>query len=53
VAALDDAVEGDGHVVAQVVEAELGVRAVDDLGRVRLAPLVEGHQVLDEGGAHP
>ena len=53
VAALDDAVEGDRHVVAQVVEAELGVRAVDDVGRVCLAPLVEGHHVLDEGGAHP
>src|SRR5512133_936719 len=52
VAALDDAVERDGHVVAQVVEAELGVRAVDDVGRVRLAPLVEGHHVRDEGGPH-
>ena len=46
VAALDDALERDGHVVAQVVEAELGVRAVDDVGRVGLAPLVEGHHVL-------
>ena len=53
VAALDDAVERDGHVVAQVVEAELGVGAVDDVGRVGLAPLVEGHHVRDEGGAHP
>jgi hypothetical protein len=52
VPALDDAVERDGHVVAQVVEAELGVRAVDDIGGVGLAPLVERHHVRDERGAH-
>ena len=37
VAALHRAVERDGHVVAQVVEAELGVRPVGDVRRVRLA----------------
>ena len=47
VAALDDAVERDGHVVAQVVEAELGVRPVHDVARVRLAALRERHEVLD------
>ena len=52
VAALDDAVERDGHVVAQVVEAELGVGAVDDVGRVGLAPLVEGHHVRDRRRPH-
>src|SRR5205085_94773 len=52
VAALDDPVEGDGHVVAQVVEAELGVRAVGDFRVVRLFALGERHHVLDVGGAH-
>ena len=33
-AALDDALERDRHVVAEVVEAELGVRAVGDVGLV-------------------
>ena len=47
VAALDDAVERDGHVVAQVVEAELRVRPVGDVARVGLAPLGERHEVLD------
>ena len=47
VPALDGAVERDGHVVAQVVEAELGVGAVGDVGRVRLSPLRERHHVLD------
>ena len=47
-AALDDAVERDGHVVAQVVEPELGVRPVRDVAGVRLAALRERHQVLDE-----
>ena len=53
VAALDDALERDRHVVAQVVEAELGVGAVDDFGLVGVPALVEGHHVLDEGGPHP
>ena len=47
-AALDDAVERDGHVVAQVVEPELRVRPVRDVARVRLAALRERHEVLDE-----
>ncbi len=47
VAALDDVVERDGHVVAQVVEAELGVRPVRDVAAVGLAPLRERHEVLD------
>ena len=53
VAALDGALERDGHVVAQVVEAELGVRPVRDVGRVRVRPLGERHHVLDEAGADP
>ena len=36
VAALDGVLERDGHVVAQVVEAELGVRPVGDVGGVGL-----------------
>ena len=47
-AALDDVVERDRHVVAEVVEPELRVRAVGDVARVRLAALGERHQVLDE-----
>ena len=47
VAALDEPVLRDGHVVAQVVEAELGVGAVGDVGGVGLAALGEGHHVLD------
>ncbi|MCE3287702.1 MAG: hypothetical protein K0S64_1308, partial [Gaiellaceae bacterium] len=52
-AALDDAVEGDGHVVAQVVEAELRVRPVRDVAAVCLAPLCEGHEVLDVADRAP
>src|SRR5579862_4717438 len=51
-AALHDAVERDGHVVAEIVEAELGVRPVGDVGAVGLAPRLERHHVLDVGGAH-
>ena len=47
VAALDGAVERDGHVVAEVVEAELGVRPVRDVGLVGLPALGERHHVLD------
>ena len=47
------AVERRRHVVAQVVEAELGVRAVRDVGRVGVAPLVRRHHVPDRGRAHP
>ena len=47
--ALHDAVEADRHVVAQVVEPELGVRAVRDVGVVRRLARVERHVVLDRG----
>ena len=53
VAALDEAVEPDGHVVAQVVEAELGVRPVRHVGGVRSLALVERHHRLDVGDVHP
>ena len=53
VAALDDAVERDRHVVAEVVEPELGVRPVRDVAPVRLAALCERHQVLDEADGRP
>ena len=49
VAALDGLVKGDRHVVAQVVEPELGVRPVRDVRRVGLPARPEGHHVLDEG----
>jgi hypothetical protein len=52
-AALDDAVEAHGHVVPQVVEAELGVRPVRDVGVVGRLALVERHHRLDVGDAHP
>ena len=51
-AALDGGLEGRGHVVAQVVEAELGVRAVRDVGLVGGLALVEGHHVADEARPH-
>ena len=51
-APLHEAVERDVHVVAQIVEAELGVRAVGDVGVVRLLARPEGHHVLDRAGAH-
>ena len=52
-AALHELGQRDGHVVAQVVEAELGVRPVGDIGFVGLLALRERHLVLDEGRAHP
>ena len=51
-ASLDGSFERDGHVVAQVVEAELGVGAVGDVPGVRLLALRERHHVLDVAGAH-
>ena len=51
--ALHELGQRDGHVVAQVVEAELRVRAVRDVRGVRLLALRERHLVLDEGDAHP
>ncbi len=53
VAALDEPVLRHGHVVAQVVEAELRVRAVGDVGGVGLVPLRERHHVLDRADGHP
>ena len=53
VAALDETVLRDGHVVAQVVEAELGVRPVRDVGVVRRLALGERHHVLDRADRHP
>ena len=47
VPALDDAVHRDGHVVAQVVEPELGVRAVGDAALVGGPARLERHHVLD------
>ena len=41
--ALDAVVQGGGHVVAQVVEAQLVVRRVGDVAEVGLAPLVGAH----------
>ena len=61
-AVLDLLLEADRHVVAQVVEAELGVGAVGDVGGVGVALLLVGLHVLQhadgkaEGGvdrAHP
>src|SRR3954447_4512794 len=52
VAALDDAVEADRHVVAQVVEAEFGVRPVGDVGVVRRLACGERHHVLDVRHGH-
>ncbi len=48
VAALHELGQRDGHVVAEVVETELGVRPVRDVGVVRLLALRERHLVLDE-----
>ena len=47
VAALDAVGQPDRHVVAQVVEAELGVGAVGDVGRVGVAPRGLGHHRRD------
>ncbi len=46
-AVLDLLLEGGGHVVAQIVEAELGVRAVRDVGGVGRALLLVGLVVLE------
>ena len=50
-AALDLFAEVRGHVVAQVVEAELGVRAVHDVARVGLVLLLERLHVLQHADA--
>ena len=51
--ALDGPLERDGHVVAEVVEAELRVRSVGDVRLVRSLALGERHHVLDETDLHP
>ena len=51
VAALDELVLGPRHVVAQVVEAELVVRAVRDVARVLLAALGRRHVGEDAADA--
>ena len=52
VASLDGPLQRRRHVVAQVVEAELGVRAVGDVGGVGLLALGERHLVADERRPH-
>ena len=44
--ALDELVRGGRDVVAQVIEAELGVRAVGEVAAVGLFALLEAHRVL-------
>ena len=53
VASLDGGLERGRHVVAQVVEAELGVGAVGDVGRIGISALRERHLVPDVLGLHP
>ena len=48
VAALDHVLRLHGHVVAQVVEAELVVGSVGDVGRISRATLCRSHIGLDE-----
>ena len=52
VAALDAALRTRDHVVAQVIEAELGVGAVRDVGLVGRALLLERHAVLQQADRH-
>ncbi|OPZ51745.1 MAG: hypothetical protein BWY91_02604 [bacterium ADurb.BinA028] len=51
--ALDQLVRRPGHVVAQVVEAELVVRAVGDVLGIFGAALVGGHRGEDAAGLQP
>ena len=51
-AALHDLLERDGHVVAQVVEAELRVGPVGHVGLVGDALVLEGLHVLDHADLH-
>ena len=53
VAALDLLLERRGHVVAQVVEAELGVRAVRDVGGVGDVLVLVGLHVLQHADVQP
>ena len=52
VPALDHRAEREFHVVAQVVEPELVVRAVGDVGAVGLLPLLVRQVVLDAADRH-
>ncbi len=52
VVALDAFLERGSHVVAEVVEAELGVGAVGDARAVHLAALGRGHLRLDHADVH-
>jgi hypothetical protein len=51
-AALDGRLQRDGHVVAQIVEAELGVGPVRDVRLVGDLALRERHHVLDVADRH-
>ena len=53
VAALDALLDGAGHVVAEVVEAELVVGAVGDVAGVGHAPLVGAHLGQDHADGEP
>ncbi|SIH63488.1 Uncharacterised protein [Mycobacteroides abscessus subsp. abscessus] len=52
-AALDELLGRPRHVVAEVIEAELVVRAVGDVRGVLLPSLVGGHVRLDAARLHP
>ncbi len=52
VLALDEVLQALGHVVAQVVEAELVVGAVGDVRSVGSAPLLRALAVEDHAGVH-
>ena len=53
VAALHELVGAPGHVVAQVVEAELVIGAVGDVGGVGRPALLRGHLWVDHADAQP
>ena len=52
VAALNSLVRSGDHVVAKIIEAKLGVRAVGDVGLIGGLLEVELHAVLDEADLH-
>jgi hypothetical protein len=51
--ALDTVLGKHGHVVAEIIEAELVVRPVGDVAGVGLAALLERHVVLDHAHVQP
>ena len=53
VPALNESLLGGDHVVAQVVEAELVVGSVGDVGGIGHSTLLRGHRVLDEPRFEP